>query len=133
MSKIDVETLLSKAIAELSRPKNVEIDQVIDDLMAIAVRIHRIEAMGHDQISFVLGDGIRKSFYFDDCIGRFRIILARLFIRCQESLPFSITGGIYGFEGRMSINYDKDNSADMFVKTKNDQAYPELLIEMRQS
>ena len=128
----DVESLLNEAMAELSHPREVNIDRVIDHLIAIVFQTGRLEAIGHDEIAFTLGKNLRKFVRFDDCVGRLRMILARLFIRCQESYPRQLNGNLYGFESDVLLTFgEQKDSVELFVKTKNNQAYPELLMESK--
>lgn len=124
-----IPAILEDAVRELRRDSDLNIDRVVDHLVRLAADHGKVEASCADQLEVVLGKGVR--FYFDlgDGVGRFRHLLARLYVRCSEGDPHQVEGTIYGFEGRLNLPCESLGSTNVRIKTENVAGFPRLLIE----
>jgi hypothetical protein len=129
MMSSTAESRLNAAMEGLEKLKVPSIDHIIDLLIAVAVESGRLECVGHEELHFVIGKNDRKSFRFDDCVGRFRSVLARLHSRCKAAYPNRFEGNVYGFEADVALTYGESECTRLLVRTINKQAFPELVIE----
>jgi|ERR1700690_181765 len=122
--------LLDEAFKGLSQPKTIDVDFVVDHLIRLAVEQGRIYLYGKNgkEVHVEVND-CKRAFAFDDCVGRFRMILARLCVRTQESFPRSFEGGLYGFDAQVCLTYGDNEAAELAIKTSNTLADNHLLIE----
>ena len=125
-----VKTILESAINGLRQNENLKVDQILDQIIELAVEYGKIEAMSADQLQVIVGHNARLYFDVDDCLGRFRHLLARLYVRCSESYPQKLEGGLYGFKSDVVLVYGSSNqSARLHIETKNEAGFSQLAIE----
>ncbi len=123
------ESKLNIAMRALEKLNAPSIDYVVDLIIAVAVQSGRLQCMGHDEMHFVVGQNDRQSFRFDDCVGRFRSVLARLHSRCKAAHPQRFEGNVYGFEADVTLTFGNQESARLLIRVANKQAFPEVVIE----
>ncbi len=124
------ESKLDRAMQGLEKLNVPDMNYIVDLLIAVAVESGRLVCMAHDELHFVLGQNHRKSFHFEDCGGRFRSVLSRLYSRCKASYPQRMEGNVYGFEADVVLSYFEDELARLCIRTANTQSFPELVIKV---
>jgi hypothetical protein len=122
---------LDQAIAAMQNPLRIDVDRVADCFISLAVENGKIYLCGVNgkAVRVQIGDDYQKIFSFDDCVGRFRMILARLCVRTQESFPRSFEGGLYGFSSQVHLVYCDNDSAEIMIETSNTLADSHLSIQ----
>jgi hypothetical protein len=123
------EKVLKAAFAVLETRRPLNMDDVIDSLIAVAVATGDLEITAHDQIAIRYGMNERIFLCFKNCTSLFRALLARIYIRCAEASGSSVSGNLYGFESYVSLSYSNAKAVRLFIKTSNAQTYPSLIIK----